>query len=159
MKINSKKYEGLIKKNSNNILNNKINMNNKQNVVKPIENIRYNNDTYNNQYKRKTMNQNQNNTTNNIKYKPNTQLNMNNNANNSMLYTNKASYSNMNNNNNNNLNYYTDYSIDASSTSQNSKVNLYIKKIKEYKKRNQQLVEKLNLFLNNIKLKTNEIKK
>ena len=155
IKINSKKYEGLQKKKTQPILS-YINMNNNQNIMTPIENVRYNNN-YNNNPKFKIKAINPNNLSNIIKYRTkNNQFNINNN--NPLHHTNKTLYSNDTNNNKNpKLNYFTDYSIDDNTTSQSSKVNIYIKKINEYKKMNQDLMKKLNLYSNNLKSKNNEI--
>ena len=98
----------------------------------------------------KTLNSKDGLTTNNQVYKNN---------NKSKYNTHKTlfNYNNINNNNNNgNLNYFTDFSVDDATSSQNSKLNSYVKKIEEYKKRDQQLIGKVNLLTHNLQLKTKE---
>ena len=98
----------------------------------------------------KTLNSKDGLTTNNQVYKNN---------NKSKYNTHKTlfNYNNISNNNNNgNLNYFTDFSVDDATTSQNSKLNSYVKKIEEYKKRDQQLIGKVNLLTHNLQLKTKE---
>ena len=154
IKINSKKYVGIQKKKSKPILN-YIKMNDNKNIITPIENKRYI-DNFNNNAQFNIKAFNSNNLSNIVKYKTKNQFNEINN--NNPLLSNKTLYSNhTNNNKNSKLNYLTDYSIDDNTTSQSSQVNLYIKKINEYKKRNQELFEKLKLFSKNLKLKDNEI--
>ena len=150
MKMNNRRYEGIQRRNNNPILNNKniTNQKNKQNTINPLESIKYNDNNI--KYKMKTLNSKDGLTTNNQVYKNN---------NKSKYNTHKTlfNYNNINNNNNNgNLNYFTDFSVDDATTSQNSKLNSYVKKIEEYKKRDQQLIGKVNLLTHNLQLKTKE---
>ena len=153
MKINSKKYEGLKKKSRIINTNNSINFNNKLNLMNPTEQIRYN-DNMNNYTKYRVKNIDSEDIINKSKYISNKNYNSIKNMPKNNTY--KTLHNNVNNDVNKLLNNYTDYSMDESTTSQNSKVNLYIKRINEYKKRNQQLVEKINLLINNLKVKTKE---
>ena len=155
IKINSKMYQGF-QKNSNIISHNNLTNNNtiKKNFVKPIEKIKMNN-TNNNYnkilFKKFNSNNHVSNNTNNQMMNMNKPINK--------VYNNKTINNHKNNNNNQhyqNINSFTDYSMDETN-SINNKIILYIKKINEYKKTNKQLVEKLNILTNNLKLKSNEI--
>ena len=146
MNQNSRKYEGLQNKKSNQIISD-INKT-KQNFSKPIDKMLINN-TYNKilirKYKSKNEIKNKNNIYNNNE--------IDNNTNNNQINKNKITY----NQRNNNLNSFTDVSVDESNEFQSTQNNLYIKRINEFKNRNRQLIEKINLYINSLKLKTNEV--
>ena len=157
LKINSKIYQGLQKKNKNLISNNNLKNNNNdfinQSLVNSVKKLKINNE--NNNYNKLLFK------------KFNTKANLNNNNQmivsmnnpNKKMYNNKTMFYQKNNNNHHhqNMNSFTDYSMDENYSSQNNKFIVYIKKINDFKKANKQLLEKLNMLTNNLKLKSNEI--
>ena len=147
MKTDSKKYEGLQNKKSSLIKSNNINKT-KQNFVKPIDKMMLNND-YNNMLLRKFKSKNELKNPNNSMY---TNKEVKNNTYNNLIKNNKYIY-----NQRNNINSFTDVSIDESNVFQNNQTNLYMKRLNEFKTKNKQLIEKINLYINCLKVKTNEI--
>ena len=147
MKTDSKKYEGLQNKKSALIKSNNINKT-KHNLSQPIDKMMLNND-YNKMLIRKFKSKNEIKNRNNI-YNNNE---VNNNTNNSQINKNKYIY----NQRNNNINSFTDVSIDESNVIPNNQTNLYIKRLNEFKNRNKELITKINLYINSLKVKTNEV--
>ena len=146
MKTDSRKYEGLQNKKSALIKSN--NNKTKFNLSQPIDKMMLNND-YNKMLIRKFKSKNEIKNRNNI-YNNNE---VNNNTNNSQINKNKYIY----NQRNNNINSFTDVSIDESNVIPNNQTNLYIKRLNEFKNRNKELITKINLYINSLKVKTNEV--